>query len=85
MGTVRSINRTTALNKIKENPGKFFTVTWVTKAGVEKTVNCLTKKDCETKLGYVRAYVPAAKGYKSIDPRTITAISIAGNNYRIRR
>jgi len=86
MSTTRTryINRTTAINKIQESKGRFFTVTWLTKGGSERTVNCNVKNDCITKLGYIRAYVPKV-GYKSIDPRTITELSIAGNTYKIRK
>lgn len=80
----RRIARTTAVNKIRESKGKFFTATWETKAGNERTMNCNVKSDCITKLGYIRAYSPKDKGYRSIDPRTLREIKMEGVTYRIR-
>lgn len=82
MARTRRITRTAATELIKEQGYRFYTVTWKTRAGVEKTINCSSKKDCVTRLGYIRAKV-AKGGYKSVDPRTMSKLVIGGHTYRV--
>lgn len=76
------ISRTEATNLICAKGYKFYTVTWITRGGYEKTINCSSKKDCITRLGYIRAKVSRG-GYKSVDPRTISRLVMGGVTYLV--
>lgn len=80
---MKRIARTTAVNKIKANGGKFFTVTWVTNGGKERTINGSAKKDCITPLGYIS--VKTKEGYRKVNPQNMTEIRIAGETFKIRK
>lgn len=79
----KSITKTKALELINAFGYSFYTVTWKTKAGETKTVNCCSKKNSQSKLGYIRANVPG-QGMKSIDPRTISELKIKGEFYKVK-
>lgn len=80
----KAISRTKAVSMINDNAGKFFTVTFVKKDGNERTINGLCKKDNKTRTGYIRMYSAQDKSYRSVDPRTINAIKIAGEVLKVR-
>lgn len=79
----RRITRTRATEMIKEQGHRFYTVTWTTRAGAEMTINCVSRKDCVTRLGYIRAKVVRGP-WKSVDPRTMSKLIMGGVTYNIR-
>lgn len=81
----KRIARTTAVRKIEDSKGKFFTATWETRNGNERTINCNYKAGSTTRLGYMRVYSPKDKGYRSIDPRTLKEVKMEGIIYKIRK
>lgn len=82
MARTRRITRSEAVELIKEQGYRFYTVTWITRAGNEMTINCSSRKDCVTRLGYIRAQIPR-QGWKSVDPRTMSKLIIGGQTYRV--
>ena len=79
-----SISRTEAVRKIIANKGRFFTATFVTNEGNTRSINCNAKSDCITPLGYITVYSPKDKGYRSINPKTLSHLAIAGVQYKVK-
>lgn len=78
------ITRTKAVEKIDNSKGRFFTPTFTTKAGNERTINCNFKKGSVTKLGHLRVYSMQDKGYRSVDPRTISKLVIDKQVFKVK-
>lgn len=76
------ITRSEALELIKERGYRFYTVTWTTRGGHERTINCSSRKDCMSRLGYIKAKMSKG-GYKSVDPRTISKLIMGGVTYNV--
>ena len=85
MSRKRTISRTKAVNLIDSTKGRFFTVTFLNKGGIPRTINCNTKKDNKSALGYIRVYSFKDKGYRSVNPHTITELSFGGTIYKVRQ
>lgn len=81
---IKTVSRTKAVEMIDNNAGKFFTVTFSTKTKPERTINGLVKKDNKTRTGYIRMYSTQDKGYRSVDPRTISALKINGTVLKVK-
>lgn len=81
---MKSINKAKATEMIESSKGKFFTVTFTKKNKSLKTINCNWKKGNKNSLGYLTVYSVLKKGYKNIDPQTITALSISGNLFKVK-
>lgn len=77
----KSISRTKAVEMINATKGRFFTVTFMKKNGTPRTMN--GNRKAITKLGYITMNVPKV-GTRNVDPRTLTAIKVAGQLYTIK-
>lgn len=85
------ILRTTALNLMKNNKGRFFTATFIKKDGSNRTINCqYVKNQIPSTLGYV--LVKEAKLLKSGDKepirnvnlQTLDTLKVGGQIYTIK-
>jgi hypothetical protein len=81
---MKRINRTKAVELIESSKGKFFTVTFMKKNNMTRTINCNYKKGSRSPLGYMNVYSLADKNYRNINPQTITKLSINGNTYMVK-
>lgn len=84
MSKKSTISRTKAVELIEENKGKFATVTFIKKNGEERTINFNRSKNGTTKLGYLRVNNIKENKYASVDPKTITALHIAGKKLKVK-
>ena len=78
------ISRTEAVKKIENSGGKFFGATFTKKNGETRTINCNHAKGAITKLGYVMVNCIKDKSIKNIDPRTLSALSINKEQFRVK-
>jgi len=81
---VRS-SRTKMTQIINESHGRFFTSTHIDKDGNPRTMNGVKAKNANTELGYIRIYVPKEKGFRLINPQTLTDLMFKGKHYRAPR
>lgn len=81
---VKTITRTTAVELINKSKGRFFTVTFTKKDKNMRTINCNKRKDSTTALGYIRVYSTQDKGYRSINPLTISKLVFNGVTYKVK-
>lgn len=79
----KTISKTRAVELINTSKGKFFTVTFIKAGGTTRTINGNTKGKM-TNLGYLNVYSMKDKGYRNINPKTITALSLSGNTYNVK-
>ncbi len=79
------ISKTKAVELIENAGGRFVTVTFIKKNQQERTINCIVKKNPMTRAGYIRVYSIPDKGYKSVDPRTITKLVKDKQIYNIKK
>jgi len=90
--TNKTISKNTAYSLIKESNGKFFTVTFTTKNGEQRTINGRLKptktkgsgKNNSKALGYITVYSMQDKGYRNVDTRTISSLSINKTTNKVR-
>lgn len=78
------ISRSRAQSLIETSAGRILTVTFIKKDGSSRTVNGMCKKDSVTKLGYIRMFSIQDKGYRSIDPRTMTTLKLNKQVYNVK-
>lgn len=81
--TTQRISRTDVVKKIEEQKGRFFTVTFQKKDNSLRTINCNRKNNATTKLGYLNVYSIQDKGYRNIDVRTISAVRLQNQSFKI--
>ena len=74
----RKVSRTTMVKALKENGGKFFTSTHIGKDDKPHTMNAIMLKKQDSELGYFRVWSMTDKGYRNINPQTLTHLNIAG-------
>lgn len=75
---VKKVSRTAMVKALKENGGKFFTSTHIDKNGNPNTMNAVMLKSQDSSLGYLRVWSLTDKGYRNINPQTLTHLNIAG-------
>ena len=77
--------RSAMTKMIKESNGRFFTCTHVDKEGNLRTMNAVkSNREIETPatdLGYITVYSTQDKGFRNINPQTITDLSINRTHY----
>ena len=78
------ISKTKAVKLIEGTKGKFFTVTWKKNNGDLRMVNGNFKSGNMTRTGYLRVWSAKDKGYRQVNPRTITHLSVSGVEYKVR-
>jgi hypothetical protein len=78
------LNKTEAVELITNTKGKFFTVTFTKKDGVERTINGNVKSNSVSKLGYINIYSLKDKNYRNVNSQTISRLSINGVNYKVK-
>jgi hypothetical protein len=81
--TTKTISRTKATELINGTKGKFFTVTFTKANGQMRSINGNTKGKT-TNLGYLNIYSLKDKGYRNVNPRTITSVSLSGIIYKVK-
>ena len=79
---VRKVSRTTMVKALKENGGKFFTSTHIDKNGNPTTMNAVMLTSQDSDLGYIRVWSLSDRGYRNINPQTLTHLNIAGGCYK---
>ena len=79
----KTINKTKAVEIINSTKGQFFTVTFTTKDNRERSINCNKKADSTTKLGYIRVYSTKDKGYRMVNPETISKLQYNNITYKV--
>lgn len=79
----KSITRTKAVEIINGTSGKFFTVTFTTKDNRVRSINCNKKTNSTTPLGYIRVYSTKDKGYRTINPKTISQLKYNNTTYNV--
>jgi len=91
---MKTITRTTAIQKIKDSKGKFFTATFTMKSGDDRTMNCRTgvKKNLKGTgakydagaLGMTTVWDTQKKDYRTINNQTIKALKIGGEQFKVK-
>lgn len=79
------VSRTEMVQIINNSKGQFFTTTHIDKEGNPRTMNCQKSKSPSTSLGYITVYSMQDKGYRNIDPRTLTDLVFCGVHYKVRK
>lgn len=80
---IKTISKTRAVELINTSKGKFFTVTFTKAGGTARTINGNTKGKM-TNQGYLNIYSMKDKGYRNVNPRTLTALSLSGTTYKVK-
>lgn len=78
-------SRTEIVDLINNSNGKIMSITYTKTDGTERVMNCQKPKgDTSTNLGYILVNDMQEKGdkkTKSVDPRTISRLKLAGKVY----
>lgn len=82
---VSKVSRTKMVQVINETKGRFFTVTHIDKDGQARTMNAIKKNTPATELGYITVYSVQDKGYRNINPQTLTDLSFGRVHYKANR
>lgn len=80
----KTISRTKAVEIINSTKGKFFTVTFMTKGNKMRTINCNKKTNSTTPLGYIQVWSTKDKGYRTVNPNTLTELKYNNIIYKVR-
>jgi len=67
---------------LKDNGGKFFTSTHIDKNNQPNTMNADMLKQQDSDLGYLRVWSLSDRGYRNINPQTLTHLNINGGCYK---
>ena len=81
---IKTISKTRAVELINTSKGKFFTVTFTKAGGTTRTINGNTKGKM-TNQGYLNIYSMKDKGYRNVNVRTISALKLNGESYKIKQ
>lgn len=75
-------SRTEMVNVINSTKGRFFTCTHIDKEGNARTMNVIKSNKPASELGYILVYSLQDKGYRNLNPQTLTDVSFKGNHYQ---
>lgn len=78
------VSRSRAVDMIKGSKGRFFTATFKKRDGSSRTMNCNYKTGSVTNMGGIRVYSMQDKGYRTINPQTLSELVINNTTYRVR-
>ena len=79
------ISRTKMVQLINDSKGRFFTATHIDKENNPRTMNCIKSNRQASELGYIMVYSVRDKGYRNINPQTLTDLTINGAYYKARK
>lgn len=82
---VQKVSRTAMVNVINNTKGRFFTATHIDQDGQPRTMNAIKSKSPATALGYITVYSLQDKGYRNINPQTLTDVSFGRVHYKANR
>jgi hypothetical protein len=82
---VTKVSKTEALKRIDAIKGRFFTVTFITQSGEERTINCNKSAGSVSTMGYLVVNSTQDKGIRNIDTRTIKAVSLENEVLEIKK
>jgi hypothetical protein len=74
-------SRTEMVNVINSTKGRFFTSTHIDKDGNSRTMNAIKSNKPATELGYITVWSVQDKGYRNLNPQTLTDVSFGGTHY----
>lgn len=74
-------SRTEMVNVINGTKGRFFTSTHIDKDGNARTMNAIKSNKPASELGYILVYSLQDKGYRNLNPQTLTDVSFKGTHY----
>lgn len=81
----KTTNRTNAVTMITETKGKFFTVTFKKANGQVRTINGNYKTPRRPNpLGYLNIYSMKDRGYRNVNPQTITEVRVNNIVYKVK-
>lgn len=73
--------RTEMVNVINGTKGRFFTTTHIDKDGSPRTMNVIKSNKPASELGYILVYSLQDKGYRNLNPQTLTDVSFKQTHY----
>lgn len=82
---IQKVSRTAMVKIINETKGRFFTSTHIDKEGNARTMNVIKSNKPADELGYIMVYSMQDKGYRNINPQTITDVSFKGTHYKVKK
>lgn len=82
---VQKVSRTKMVQVINETKGRFFTVTHVDKDGNLRTMNAIKSNRPASELGYITVWSVQDKGYRNVNPQTLTDLSFGRVHYKANR
>lgn len=74
-------SRTEMVNVINSTKGRFFTTTHIDKDGQPRTMNAIKSNKPASELGYILVWSVQDKGYRNLNPQTLTDVSFKGTHY----
>jgi hypothetical protein len=85
---LQKASRSEMVRMINGSQGRFFTCTHIDKNGDSRTMNAIKSNRIQetpsSDLGYITVYSMLDKGYRNINPQTITDLSMSGVHYAIK-
>lgn len=82
---VVKVSRTKMVQLLNETKGKFFTSTHVDKDGNARTMNAVKSNKPASELGYILVYSLRDKGYRNINPQTMTDLSTKNTHFVVKK
>lgn len=82
---VQKVSRTQMVNVINNTKGRFFTATHIDTNGQPRTMNAIKSNRPATELGYITVWSVQDKGYRNINPQTLTDVSFGRVHYKANR
>jgi hypothetical protein len=78
---IEKVSRTKMVQLLNQTKGKFFTSTHIDKDGNPRTMNAVKSNKPASELGYILVYSMRDKGYRNINPQTLTDLSTGKTHY----
>lgn len=78
---VQKASRTEMVNVVNSTKGRFFTCTHIDKDGSPRTMNAIKSNKPASELGYILVWSLQDKGYRNLNPQTLTDVSFKGTHY----
>lgn len=79
------VSRTKMVQVLNDTKGRFFTSTHIDKDGNSRTMNAIRSNRPVNELGYITVYSIVDKGWRNINPQTLTDLSFGGTHYKANR
>jgi hypothetical protein len=81
---VVKVSRTKMVTILNSTKGRFFTTTHIDAKGKPRTMNAIKSNAPATPLGHLTVYSLQDRGYRTINPTTLTDLTFQNVHYKVK-